>query len=195
MTSLFPFIFDNKGYYGNDKTFMITAIDDSIDLRFLTAIFNSKLCKLWIWYNCPELQGGTREIRKVYFENFCIPEGADQQDFAEKTELQMKQVEALQQKRHRFIHRLQENLGVQKITATLERFDEADFNTVLAELKKQKISLTLTQQDEWEEYFNQYKTDCNTLTAQIAATDKDIDDMVYQLYDLTEDEIKVMKGE
>jgi hypothetical protein len=195
MTSLFPFIFDNKGYYGNDKTFMITATDDSIDLRFLTAIFNSKLCKLWIWYNCPELQGGTREIRKVYFENFRIPEGADQQDFAEKTELQMKQVEALQQKRHRFIHRLQENLGVQKITATLERFDEADFKTILAELKKQKISLTLTQQDEWEDYFNQYKTDCNTLTAQIATTDKDIDDMVYQLYDLTKDEIKVMKGE
>jgi len=141
------------------------------------------------------LQGGTREIRKVYFENFRIPEGADQQDFAEKTELQMKQVEALQQKRHRFIHRLQENLGVQKITATLERFDEADFKTILAELKKQKISLTLTQQDEWEDYFNQYKTNCNTLTAQIATTDKDIDDMVYQLYDLTKDEIKVMKGE
>lgn len=93
------------------------------------------------------------------------------------------------------IHRLQENLGVQKITATLERFDEADFNTVLAELKKQKISLTLTQQDEWEDYFNQYKTDCNTLNAQIAATDKEIDNMVYQLYCLTEEEIKIVKGE
>ena len=101
----------------------------------------------------------------------------------------------LQQKRQRFNHRLQENLGVQKITATLERFDEADFNTVLAELKKQKISLTLTQQDEWEDYFNQYKTDCNTLNAQIAATDKEIDNMVYQLYGLTEEEIKIVEGE
>jgi len=32
-------------------------------------------------------------------------------------------------------------------------------------------------------------------TAQIAATDKEIDNMVYQLYDLTEDEIKVLKRE
>lgn len=99
------------------------------------------------------------------------------------------------QKRHRFIHRLQESLGIQKVTAALERFDEADFKTLLAELKKQKISLTLTQKDEWEDYFNQYKTDCNALSAQIAATDKQIDQMVYQLYGLTEDEIKVVEGE
>lgn len=195
MTSTFPFFFDAEGFYGNDKTFMITSTDDSIDLKFLTALFNSKLCKLWIWYNCPELQGGTREIRKVYFENFCIPEGANQQVFAEMTDLQMKNVKALHQKRHRFIHRLQESLDIQKVTAALERFDEADFKTLLAELKKQKISLTLTQKDEWEDYFNQYKTDCNALSTQIAATDKQIDQLVYQLYGLTEDEIKVVEGE
>ena len=63
MTSLFPFIYDEKGFFGNDKTFIITANDDSVNLKFITAILNSKLCKLWIWYNCPELQGGTREIR------------------------------------------------------------------------------------------------------------------------------------
>ena len=73
MTSVFPFAYDEQGYMGNDKTFIITAQDESISLKYLTAIFNSKLCKLWIWYNCPELLGGTREIRKVYFENFAIP--------------------------------------------------------------------------------------------------------------------------
>lgn len=39
----------------------------------LLAIFNSNLVKLWIWYNCPELMGGSREIRKAYFENLRIP--------------------------------------------------------------------------------------------------------------------------
>lgn len=39
----------------------------------LLAIFNSNLVKLWIWYNCPELMGGTREIRKAYFKNLRIP--------------------------------------------------------------------------------------------------------------------------
>ena len=61
--------------------------------------------------------------------------------------------DTLQQKRQRFHHRLEESLGVQKITTALERFDEADFAALLAELKKQKISLTLVQKDEWEDYF------------------------------------------
>lgn len=45
---------------------------------------------------------------------------------------------------------------------------------------------------QFADYFNQYKNDCNTLSAQIAATDKEIDRMVYELYGLTEEEIKVM---
>jgi len=73
MTSVFPFIYDEARYVGNDKTFIITANDDSISLKFLTAVFNSKLAKYWIWYTCPELQGGTREIRKTYFEKFTVP--------------------------------------------------------------------------------------------------------------------------
>lgn len=101
----------------------------------------------------------------------------------------------LQQKRQRFLHRLQDNLGVQKITAALERFDELDFKTFVAELKKQKISLSLAQQDEWEDYFNQYNANCKALSAKIAATDKEIDRMVYELYGLTQDEIKVVEGE
>jgi hypothetical protein len=73
MTSVFPFYFDETGVFGNDKTFIITAVDESFSLKALVAIFNSNLVKLWIWYNCPELMGGTREIRKAYFENLRIP--------------------------------------------------------------------------------------------------------------------------
>ena len=101
----------------------------------------------------------------------------------------------LQQKRQRFLRRLQDNLGVQKVTAALEHFDELDFKAFVTELKKQKISLSLSRQDEWEDYFNQYKADCNALSTQIAVTDKEIDRMVYDLYGLTEDEIKVVEGD
>ena len=194
MTSLFPFIYDEHGFFGNDKTFMITAEDDMVNLKYLTAIFNSRLCKLWIWYNCPELQGGTREIRKVYFENFRIPIDCDQQLLADLTDLQMQQVGDLQQKRSRFLRRLQENFEGMKITGTLETFDTLPFADFVKELKKQKIKLTLPQQDEWEDYFGQYKSECNSLSEQIAETDRKIDRMVYELYGLTEEEIKVVEG-
>lgn len=189
MTSLFPFIYDEKGFFGNDKTFMITANDDSVNLKSITAILNSKLCKLWIWYNCPELQGGTREIRKVYFENFRIPLDVDQQPLAKLADLQIQQVGLLQEKRTRFLHRLSENFEGIKITTALQTFDQLDFKGFVSELKKQKIKLSLVQQDEWEEYFNQYREACQQLTNQISETDQEIDLKVYHIYGLTYDEV------
>lgn len=130
-------------------------------------------------------------------ERIPIPAASseNQQPFIAHADQMLSLIEQLQQKRQRFLHRLEESLGVQKITAALERFDEADFAALLAELKKQKISLTLVQKDEWEDYFTQYKAACNALSAQIAATDKEIDRLVYDLYSLTPDEIKVVEGE
>ena len=192
MTSIFPFIYDEKGFYGNDKTFMITANDDTVNLKFITAIFNSKLCKLWIWYNCPELQGGTREIRKVYFENFHIPADADMQPLANLTDMQMQHVGQLQQKRSRFLRRLSDNFEGVKITTALQQFDQLDFKGLLAELKKQKIKMTLTQQDEWEDYFTERVAECQELSAQIRATDEEIDNRVFDLYRLTEEERRIV---
>ena len=214
MTKYLPFIYDETGYFGNDKTFIITSQDESFSLKYLVAILNSKLAKLWIRRHCPELGEDRREIRKVYFENFPIPADSGRYDrgsdsgtcpavptgrylagLSELADSMLSLNVDLQQKRQRFLRRLQDNLGVQKVTAALERFDELDFKVFVAELKKQKISLSLAQQDEWEDYFNQYKAECNSLSAQIAATDKEIDQMVYDLYGLSDDEIKVVEGE
>ena len=100
----------------------------------------------------------------------------------------------LQAKRSRFLRRLSENIEGVKITTALQTFDQLDFKAFVAELKKQKIKLSLTQQDEWEDYFNQYAQACRDLSAKIAATDKEIDLRVYHLYGLTEEEIRIVEG-
>ena len=193
-SAFFPFVYDETGLTCNNKIFFITAKDDSFNLKFITAILNSKLCKLWIWYNCPELLGGTREIRKVYFENFCIPLDVDQQPLASLTDLQIQHVSQLQEKRSRFLRRLSENFEGIKITSALQTFDQLDFKGFVAELKKQKIKLSLVQQDEWEEYFNQYAQVCKQLTEEIQTTDQEIDNRVFDLYGLTPDERQIVIG-
>ena len=134
------------------------------------------------------MQGGTREIRKVYFENFRIPLDVDQQPLARLTDLQMQQVGQLQEKRTRFLHRLSENFEGIKITTALQAFDQLDFKGFVAELKKQKIKLSLVQQDEWEDYFNQYRQACQEISEKIKATDNEIDQRVFDLYGLTPEE-------
>mgnify|MGYP002856586727 CR=1 FL=1 len=187
----------SKAYQNDDERKLFEQLSMAYSYNLLLGIFNSSLVRY-------ELNTNRRSNIHIYPDDWkmlTIPTLTDDKikEIADKLDgivgSQITSNQQLQQKRQRFIHRLRENLGVQRITATLEHFDEADFKTVLAELKKQKISLTLTQQDEWEDYFNQYKADCNAIAAQIAATDKEIDRMVYELYGLTEEEIKVVEGE
>ena len=98
----------------------------------------------------------------------------------------------LQEKRSRFLRRLSENFEGLKITSALQQFDTMDFKGLMAELKKQKIKLTLSQQDEWEDYFNDRVAECQALSAQIKATDEEIDNKVFDLYGLTEEERKTI---
>ena len=58
--------------------------------------------------------------------------------------------------------------------------------------KEQKF--TLVQQDEWEDYFNQYRQACQELSEQIKATDAEIDNKVFDLYGLTSEEREIVMG-
>jgi hypothetical protein len=111
----------------------------------------------------------------------------------------------LQTKRQRFLKRLSDNITVTTnkgacplvITNALEHFDTLEFKQFLAELRKQTRGhaplLSLKQQDEWEEYFTDYKSECIIFVNQIAETDKEIDRLVYALYGLTKEEIKIIE--
>ena len=49
-----------------------------------------------------------------------------------------------------------------------------------------------SNQVEWEEFFNKYKTEINTLQSKIDKTDQEIDQMVSELYGLIEEEIEIV---
>jgi hypothetical protein len=67
----------------------------------------------------------------------------------------------------------------------------ADF---IKELGKLKIKLTLSQEAEWEDYFTNEATKVTAIKAQIETTDKAIDYMVYELYELSKEEIEIVEN-
>ena len=73
MTKFLPFYLDDKGFMQNDKSFMITGKN----LAYLTAFLNSSLFKYCFIDNFPELQGGTRELRKIFIEKVPVLQVSD----------------------------------------------------------------------------------------------------------------------
>ena len=76
MTKYMPFVFDNKMYLTNQKCFIITGKY----VAYLTAFFNSSLFKYCFRDSFPELQGGTRELSKIFFDKIPVYEVSDTQN-------------------------------------------------------------------------------------------------------------------
>lgn len=221
MTSVFPFMYDESGFFSNDKSFILTAQDDSVSLLFLTAVFNSSLAKLWIWHNCPELLGGTREIRKVYFEHFPVPQANEEQTamLAQYATSRIKLTGELQSLAAKFNRTVQRRFfsssavptsspspsptrGHAPLSTTSTSSStnapsidlcQLSYPVFVKELAKKKIKLSLSDEAEWEDYFVQEQKKALDIKHQIDTTDKEIDLMVYALYGLTEEEIKIVE--
>ncbi|MCC5904609.1 MAG: hypothetical protein JJU13_00250 [Balneolaceae bacterium] len=57
-----------------------------------------------------------------------------------------------------------------------------------------KVGVAAIEAFGWIEYVTEQKTKAGELKTQIAQTDKEIDAMVYELYGLSEEEVKVAEG-
>ena len=68
MTKYLPFVFDPDGFATNQKCFIVTGHH----IAYLTAFFNSSLFKYCFRDVFPELQGGTRELSKIFFDKIPV---------------------------------------------------------------------------------------------------------------------------
>lgn len=176
------FVYDLNGLYCNDSMWVIPT-----ESKVLLAVLNSRMGWWLITKFCSQIQGGYQLIWK-YFGQIPII-NCDDKYLSAYADTMLSLNQQIHEKRSRFLRRLMENIEGVKITTALQTFDQMDFAAFVAELKKQKIKLTLQQQDEWEDYFRQYADACHQLTNQIDATDREIDLRVYHLYGLTYDEV------
>lgn len=60
----------------NQKCFIITGSN----IAYLTAFFNSSIFKFCFKNNFPELQGGTRELSKVFFDKIPVKKINEEQE-------------------------------------------------------------------------------------------------------------------
>lgn len=70
MTKYLPFYLDIEGFMVNQKCFIMTGEK----LNYLTSFLNSNVFKVCFKDYFPELQGGTKELSKIFFERIPVPQ-------------------------------------------------------------------------------------------------------------------------
>ncbi|WP_396152147.1 Eco57I restriction-modification methylase domain-containing protein [Flavobacterium sp.] len=84
ISKLMPFTLDKEKYYTNDRCFFITGSD----IEYLVCLLNSKLFKFCFESDFPELQGNSKKMIKVVFEQIPLKyiSVKDQQPFITKVD-------------------------------------------------------------------------------------------------------------
>ena len=101
-----------------------------------------------------------------------------------------KELQDLSQKFQRMLLR---KFELDKLSTKLQEWYLLDFSEFIKELKRLKVKLSLLQESDWEEFFLVEKSKAVLIDSEIKSTDKEIDSMVYKLYELTDEEIKIVE--
>ena len=180
---------DKEKFLCNDKVNIIYAIKNEYSMEYILSLLNSKLINKWF----KKLYSSGLEIKINQLETIPIPEISleAQQPFIALADKMLTLNESLQKKSTNFLKVVKQTFALEKISTKLETFYNLDFDGFMKELKQK---LTPKTKLEWLEVFEETKKSLQEIQSQIAATDKEINALVYKLYDLTEEEIKIVEG-
>jgi hypothetical protein len=162
----------------------------------IVPILNSSLTKYLLTLKCPPKANNYFEMSTGFMEYypFILP----QNDFKIYFQNVSKQMKELHTNFNIVVKKIQRSIErkfeLQILPKKLQDWYLLSYADFIKELGKKKIKLSLSEEAEWEMYFTSEAKKALELKAQIEKTDKEIDQMVYALYELTEDEIKIVEA-
>jgi type I restriction-modification system DNA methylase subunit len=185
-------------YYNTPSCINIINETGILDLKYSLALLNSKLIG---WYHnktSPKANKGLfpkiliNDIRNIPLVEESVE---NQRSFIITADQMLSYHNDLHVLISKFQRTLQRKFeGLDKLPKKLESWYELTFTDFTKELKKKKIKLSLGEEVEWEDYFTVEQQKALEIKSQISKTDKVIDAMVYELYDLTDEEIGIIEN-
>jgi hypothetical protein len=186
-------VFTNELYLNDINSMVI--FDFKIEPLYLLGILNSRLISFWFVNKFDKFQRGLFpqfKVKELSAFPIAICNKKRQKTLANLVEKMISLHNDIHSKRQKFLRRVTDNFDNVQPLGILEHFDRLEFKEFLAILLKRKNKFRLNTQSEWEEFFNDYQTACRNITKQITETDSEIDQLVYELYGLTDEDIKIV---
>ncbi len=190
------FCIDEKfEYLSFSNMTVIFDTNKDYNIKYILALLNSKLLTYRYRSIGKQTGGGSFE----YFPNGVgqLPIAKATQEQQENLTSKAEQMIELNKQLHEGVKSALELLETEykpkKISQNLERFYTLGLHPFIEELEKQGVKLSLSQKEDLMNWYNQKSETLNSIKNQIDTLDHAIDQEVYKLYNLTEDEIKIIE--
>lgn len=196
-SSLIGTIDHDSNYCDKTVHIIVTKENINIDYRYLLAIFNSKLLNYFYKIMTEESGRAFAQVKTVNIKKLPFIISENNFTFQAQTDKIMSLTKVFKAHTNKLSLYIRSQKHLEKLTSKLSNWHELDFSEFIKELNKaintvKGTPLSKKDEFEWMELFEENKKKALDLKSQIDQTDKEIDRMVYELYGLTEDEIKIV---
>lgn len=190
------FYFDEKGeVFLLDNNFFISS-----NSKALLALLNSKLIFFYLKNVCTTLQGGFYDFRRDKIKTIPISNNfkSVEYELSNLSSFLIKLNENFNKTKDSFRKYFCIKFDLVKIPSKLENWYDLDFSDFIKELNKAIKKLDgkiLTKKDEfeWLELFEDNKEKAYGFLNQITELEANIDQVIYDLYNLSEEEIRIVE--
>ena len=189
--------FINEIYLNNLSIINILSKNNNkIDLLYLLSILNSSLISFYFGKTTPKANRTMfpkiilQDLRKFPVFN---ANDIQKQNLAQKAEQMIELNKQLHEGIDSALELIKSVYQPKQISQNLEKFYTLGKYPFLEELEKQKVKLSLNQKEELIKWYQDKSKVLNNIQKQIDILDQQIDQEVYKLYNLTDEEIKIIE--
>lgn len=179
--------------YNNPSIINSIPKDSEVNPKAVLAIVNSKLIGWYHNVTSPKANKGLfPKILINDVRNLPIVAVSNPKQLADYADEMQQLNEQLLTKNSHFIELIKGEIGIEKVPTKLSKWWLLDFPSFI---KLLRVSLSLQQKDELLQLFSKYKKECSEIDISIQKIDHDIDQLVYHLYELSPEEIKIVESQ
>ena len=191
--------FDNKNYYTDQTTYVINKATDDQELKYLLCVLNSKLIYYFFINTFSDNKITFPKVKRSQLLELPYNSKTNQEYFVEKANYKNKIETTFFNLKVRFVNYLKTQFTIEIFPKKIHNWQDLEFGEFIKELNKSikksgGENLTKSDEMEWMDVFESNREEAQTLKYEINKTDKEIDQMVYELYGLTKEEIEIVEN-
>ncbi|MCI5738114.1 MAG: hypothetical protein MR277_08935 [Methanobrevibacter ruminantium] len=187
-SGLYP-VYDNDKYYTNQKCFILTS--ETINIKYLNGLMASNVLNFMFSLIGSNLGSKGFDLNKVLVEQLPIKIDNEYHEKVIKIIDEIKELSEKISKNEKIMYDyLTKELYINKFTKKIVNFYELTEKQFIKEIKK--INTGFDEKDVLLK-FNSLKTKMNALNKDLIVKNNELDQIVYKIYNLSDEEIKIIE--
>ncbi|HAF31067.1 MAG TPA: restriction endonuclease subunit M [Bacteroidales bacterium] len=182
-------LIDDKNFVALNSTSFISRKESDYEIKWLLPIISSWLLNFYYKAHYTDVN-----VKPLYLSELPIPISTEHsEELIELTDTIIELNKNLRSKSKIFTDLMLSKYHFEIYPNKFNEWYKLDFQQIISELRKIKITLSLKDEAEWQQFFIHEQAELKSIISEIEKTDRLIDQLVYKIYGLNDEDIRIVE--